>query len=142
MSLLVRDGSKSWSLDPQIPYVIIRKVDNLLTNTPTSMRIILGLIIPGFGLTAVLLALYGYAAWNVVSRRYLNRVSFRLLTYALVAQYVVHLHRDQLYTPHHASFVFGISYPMSALGRYPDWRCSLLLFLSNVRLLAFVQFGP
>ncbi|KAJ7807623.1 hypothetical protein B0H14DRAFT_3764004 [Mycena olivaceomarginata] len=93
MSLLVRDGSKSWSLDPQIP-----------------MRIILGLIIPGFGLTAVLLALYGYAAWNV---------------------YVVHLHRDQLYTPHHASFVFGISYPMSALGRYPDWRCSLLFFLSN-----------
>ncbi|KAJ7900968.1 hypothetical protein B0H14DRAFT_3738639 [Mycena olivaceomarginata] len=97
MSLLVRDGSKSWSLDPQIP-----------------MRIILGLIIPGFGLTAVLLALYGYAAWNVVSRRYLNRVSFRLLTYALVAH-----------------FVFGISYPMSALGGYPDWRCSLLLFLSN-----------
>ncbi|KAJ7807615.1 hypothetical protein B0H14DRAFT_3483098 [Mycena olivaceomarginata] len=93
MSLLVRDGSKSWSLDPQIP-----------------MRIILGLIIPGLGLTAVLLALYGYAAWNV---------------------YVVHLHRDQPYTPHHASFVFGISFPMSALGGYPDWRCSLLLFLSN-----------
>ncbi|KAJ7364585.1 hypothetical protein DFH08DRAFT_798914 [Mycena albidolilacea] len=82
------------------------------------MRIILGLIIPGVGLTAVLLALYGYAAWNVVSRRYLNR-------------YVVIYIAINPYTIHHASFVFGVSFPMAALGGYPDWRCSLLSFLSN-----------
>ncbi|KAF7340508.1 hypothetical protein MSAN_02122200 [Mycena sanguinolenta] len=49
---------------------------------------ILGLIIPGVGLTSILLSLYGYTAWKPVSRWYLDRVSFRLLTYALVAQYV------------------------------------------------------
>ncbi|KAJ7712119.1 hypothetical protein B0H14DRAFT_3524178 [Mycena olivaceomarginata] len=77
-------------------------------------RVILGLIIPGLGLTTALLALYGYAAWKVVSRRYLDRVSFRLLTYALVA----HL-------------VFGVSFTMATVAGYPGWRCSLSSFLTN-----------
>ncbi|KAJ7212631.1 hypothetical protein GGX14DRAFT_697039 [Mycena pura] len=50
-----------------------------------SRALILGLIIPGFVLTVALLAMYGYAAWNLTSRPHLNRVSFRLLVYALVA---------------------------------------------------------
>ncbi|KAJ7208220.1 hypothetical protein GGX14DRAFT_698017 [Mycena pura] len=52
-----------------------------------SRALILGLIIPGFVLTVALLAMYGYAAWNLTSRPHLNRVSFRLLVYALVAQF-------------------------------------------------------
>ncbi|KAF7360856.1 hypothetical protein MSAN_01115000 [Mycena sanguinolenta] len=52
---------------------------------PIVTHIILGLIIPGVGLTTLVLSLYAYAAWKPVSRRYLDRVSFRLLTYALIA---------------------------------------------------------
>ncbi|KAJ7836245.1 hypothetical protein B0H14DRAFT_3705337 [Mycena olivaceomarginata] len=98
MSLSLRDRSESdRSLDPQI-----------------SRRVILGLVIPGLGLSTALLALYAYASWKVVSRRYLDRVSFRLLTYALVA-----------------NFVFGVSFTTTALAEYPDWRCSLSSFLTN-----------
>jgi hypothetical protein len=75
-------------LKEKVQYVAIHEVERLLTNPPTSLRVILGVIIPGLGLTTALLALYGYAAWKVVSRRYLDRVSFRLLTYALIAQCV------------------------------------------------------
>ncbi|KAJ7671088.1 hypothetical protein B0H17DRAFT_1209142 [Mycena rosella] len=49
---------RSWSPDTQI-----------LT------RVIVGLMTPGFGLTVVLLALFKYAAWNPVSRRYVDRLS-------------------------------------------------------------------
>ncbi|KAJ6505181.1 hypothetical protein C8R45DRAFT_1181228 [Mycena sanguinolenta] len=92
--------SRSWSPDPQI-----------------FTHVVLGLIVPGVGLTTVLLTLYGYAAWNPVSRRYLDRVSFRLLTYALVA----HL-------------CFGISFTIAALAAYPGRGCPLLSFLSNLTL--------
>jgi uncharacterized membrane protein len=116
-------------------------VDRLLMNPPISPRLILGLLIPGLVLTAALLALFGYAAWNVVSRRYLDRVSFRLLTYALVVQCVNLPHRDQLYTTHHASLIFGVSFAMNTLGGYSDWRCSFLAFTTNVRLFAHVHFS-
>ncbi|KAF8145465.1 hypothetical protein K438DRAFT_1991758 [Mycena galopus ATCC 62051] len=91
---------RSWSPDPHI-----------------CTQVILALIIPGVGLTATLLALYGCAAWNPVSRRYLDRVSFRLLTWALVA----HL-------------VFGILFTVGALTAYPGWRCALLSFVTNMSL--------
>ncbi|KAJ7305590.1 hypothetical protein DFH08DRAFT_976161 [Mycena albidolilacea] len=97
MLISLRTRSDSWSLDPRI-----------------YSRVILGLIIPGSGLTTALLVVVGYAAWNIVSRRYLDRVSFRLLTYALVA----HL-------------IFGVSFAMATLARHPDWRCSLLSFVTN-----------
>ncbi|KAJ7871002.1 hypothetical protein B0H14DRAFT_2725211 [Mycena olivaceomarginata] len=70
-------GLRSWSPDTQI-----NKHD------AARKRVTLGLIIPGLGLTMVLLALCGYAAWNPVSRRYLDRVSFRLLIYTQVANLV------------------------------------------------------
>ncbi|KAF7340507.1 hypothetical protein MSAN_02122100 [Mycena sanguinolenta] len=85
---------------------------------PMFTQIVLGLIIPGVGLTAVLLSLYGYAAWKPVSRRYLDRVSFRLLTYALVA---------------HLSF--GITFTIGALTSHPGRQCALLPFFSNSSLL-------
>ncbi|KAJ7852798.1 hypothetical protein B0H14DRAFT_3865982 [Mycena olivaceomarginata] len=102
MSLSLRDRSESnWSLNPQI-----------------SLRVVLGLMIPGLGLTAALLSLYGYAAWKAVSRRHLDRVSFRLLTYALVA-----------------NFVYGVSFTMNTLAGYPGWRCSFSSFLVNSSLM-------
>ncbi|KAJ6468229.1 hypothetical protein C8R45DRAFT_1017973 [Mycena sanguinolenta] len=98
MSLPLR--SRSWAPDPQL-----------------YTRVILGLGLPGVALTAVLLGLYGYAAWNPVSRRYLDRVSFRLLTYALVS----HL-------------CFGVFFIVGALTAYPGRRCALLAFISNSTL--------
>ncbi|KAJ7841179.1 hypothetical protein B0H14DRAFT_3457613 [Mycena olivaceomarginata] len=99
--MLVSLRARSESLDPQV-----------------YPRLILGLLIPGLVLTTALLALFGYAAWNIVSRRYLDRVSFRLLTYALV----VHL-------------IFGVSFAMNTLGGYSDWRCSFLAFTTNLSLI-------
>ncbi|KAJ7324028.1 hypothetical protein DFH08DRAFT_817500 [Mycena albidolilacea] len=99
MLISLRARSESWDLDPRI-----------------YPRVILGLIIPGLGLTIVLLALFGYAAWNIVSRRYLDR-------------YVDP--RNHVYATHHASLVFGVSLSFSSLGGYTDWRCSLLSFLTN-----------
>ncbi|KAJ7323849.1 hypothetical protein DFH08DRAFT_1028650 [Mycena albidolilacea] len=96
--MLVPLRAKSESLDPRI-----------------YPRLILGLLVPGLVLTTALLALFGYAAWNIVSRRYLDRVSFRLLAYTLV----VHL-------------IFGVSLAMSILGGYSDWQCSLLYFTTNL----------
>ncbi|KAF7340515.1 hypothetical protein MSAN_02123000 [Mycena sanguinolenta] len=85
---------------------------------PMSNQVLLGLIIPGGGLTTVLLGLYGYAAWKPVSRRYLDRVSFRLLTYALVA----HL-------------CFEIIFTIIVFTAHPGRQCALQSFFSNFSLL-------
>ncbi|KAJ7649583.1 hypothetical protein B0H17DRAFT_1102218 [Mycena rosella] len=77
----------------------------------------LGLILPGLGLTLILLALYAYAAWYPVSRRHLDRVSFRLLVYALLA-----------------NLTFGIAFPIVNLAPAPGWRCGFLAFLINLSL--------
>ncbi|KAJ6505172.1 hypothetical protein C8R45DRAFT_1069985 [Mycena sanguinolenta] len=92
--------SRSWSPDPRF-----------------RTHLALGLLIPGIGLTTALLTLYGYAAWNSVSRRYLDRVSFRLLTYALVA----HLG-------------FAILFTFGTLTASPGRRCTLVSFLCNLTL--------
>ncbi|KAF8191049.1 hypothetical protein K438DRAFT_1970790 [Mycena galopus ATCC 62051] len=81
-------------------------------------RVIVGLMTPGFGLTVILLALFQYAAWNPLSRRYVDRVSFRLLTYALMA----HL-------------VFCVTFPVSSLIVHPGWACDLLTFITNLSLM-------
>ncbi|KAF7360857.1 hypothetical protein MSAN_01115100 [Mycena sanguinolenta] len=85
---------------------------------PIFTRIILGLIIPGVGLTTLVLSLYAYAAWKPVSRRYLDRVSFRLLTYALIAH-----------------ICLGISFAVGALKAHPGRQCAFLPFFSNLSLL-------
>ncbi|KAJ7623994.1 hypothetical protein B0H17DRAFT_1340460 [Mycena rosella] len=88
-------------------------------STETYARAILGLIIPGLTVTTALLTLCGYAAWNPVSRRYLDRVSFRLLIYALVA----HL-------------FFGITLMVASLMPVsPGWGCDFLFFSSNLCLM-------
>ncbi|KAJ7482642.1 hypothetical protein FB451DRAFT_1235787 [Mycena latifolia] len=93
--------AQTWSPNPQI-----------------FSQVILGLVIPGVILTTVLLILYGYAAWNPVSRRYLDRVSFRLLVYALGT----HL-------------VFGIVNAVSTLKPSAGWSCGLLAFITNLSLM-------
>ncbi|KAJ7687609.1 hypothetical protein B0H17DRAFT_1069658 [Mycena rosella] len=79
----------------------------------------LGLILPGLGLTLVLLALFVYAAWYPVSRRHLDRVSFRLLVYALFA-----------------NLTFGIAFPIINLAPAPGWH-AVSLFFWLILVLAF-----
>ncbi|KAJ7267038.1 hypothetical protein B0H12DRAFT_1099286, partial [Mycena haematopus] len=60
-------------------------------HTPTSFDahisdLIMALAIPAIVFILLILGAYAWAAWNPVSRPYLNRVSFRLLVYALIAK--------------------------------------------------------
>ncbi|KAJ7639955.1 hypothetical protein DFH06DRAFT_1430524 [Mycena polygramma] len=80
-------------------------------------RLLLGLLVPGVTLTTGLLILYAYVAWNPVSRRYLDRVSFRLLVYALLG-----------------NLVFAVTLALSTLWEFPHWRCSLIAFGVNLSL--------
>ncbi|KAJ7694752.1 hypothetical protein B0H17DRAFT_1329842 [Mycena rosella] len=88
-------------------------------STETYARTTLGLVISGLTVTTALLTLCGYAAWNPVSRRYLDRVSFRLLIYALVA----HLFFGITITP-------GSLMPVSS-----GWGCAFLIFSINLCLM-------
>ncbi|KAJ6530971.1 hypothetical protein DFH09DRAFT_1409646 [Mycena vulgaris] len=81
-------------------------------------QIILGLITVGLALTIVVLVLYAYVAWHPTSRRYLDRVSFRLLVYTLLA----HL-------------VFGITFPIGMINAHPGWACNLVSFIFNLSLM-------
>ncbi|KAJ6572389.1 hypothetical protein DFH09DRAFT_1152860 [Mycena vulgaris] len=49
----------------------------------------LGLLIPAVALSVLLLAGFAYLRWRPVSAPHLNRVSFRLLVYAMIANVVV-----------------------------------------------------
>ncbi|KAJ7710008.1 hypothetical protein B0H17DRAFT_250049 [Mycena rosella] len=62
-------------------------------HTPASIDyhindLVIRLIVPGLALTTFLLLAFAYLAWNRTSRSHLNRVSFRLLVYALLANIV------------------------------------------------------
>ncbi|KAJ7118291.1 hypothetical protein C8R44DRAFT_707703 [Mycena epipterygia] len=81
-------------------------------------QVILGLIIPGIIMTTALLILYGYTAWNPVSRRYLDRVSFRLLICALLA-----------------NLVFSIVMAIGTLKVSSGWSCGLLAFVTDLSLM-------
>ncbi|KAJ7618880.1 hypothetical protein DFH06DRAFT_1342454 [Mycena polygramma] len=65
-------------------------------SSPEQLRVIfrdveLGVAIPGVVLTVLLLAVIAYLQWNPVSRPHLDRVSFRLLVYALAGNLVLGL---------------------------------------------------
>ncbi|KAJ7908163.1 hypothetical protein B0H13DRAFT_2498654 [Mycena leptocephala] len=51
-------------------------------------NVVLAASIPGVTLSVLFLAAVAYLQWNPVSRPYLNRISFRLLVYALIANVV------------------------------------------------------
>ncbi|KAJ7187732.1 hypothetical protein GGX14DRAFT_702082 [Mycena pura] len=52
----------------------------------TILNQVSGVCIPGVALSVLLLAAVAYLQWNPASRPHLNRVSFRLLLYALIAK--------------------------------------------------------
>ncbi|KAF7341176.1 hypothetical protein MVEN_01852500 [Mycena venus] len=79
--------------------------------------LILGLGIPGTCLTFFVLCAYAFAAWHPVSKHHLNRVSFRLLVYALIANLIF------------GTFLIGTQ----AIG--PSTHCSFLGFLINLSLM-------
>ncbi|KAJ7895547.1 hypothetical protein B0H14DRAFT_2680759 [Mycena olivaceomarginata] len=81
------------------------------------VHVLVGLTIPGVALAAILLTIFAYAAWNPISRKHLDRVSFRLLVYALSA-----------------NLIFGIVYCMATLSASPSWTCDLISALMNVSL--------
>ncbi|KAJ7895553.1 hypothetical protein B0H14DRAFT_2680806 [Mycena olivaceomarginata] len=81
------------------------------------VHVLVGLTIPGVALTATVLTISAYAAWNPVSRKHLDRVSFRLLVYALLA-----------------NLIFGIVYCMATLSASPTWTCGLISALMNMSL--------
>ncbi|KAJ6522266.1 hypothetical protein B0H19DRAFT_1277437 [Mycena capillaripes] len=83
-------------------------------------RVVLGLMIPRISLTAALLILFGYAALSPASRRRLDRVSFRLLVYALVA-----------------NLVYGVTFLIGTISARPGprWTCDLLAFFTNLSLM-------
>ncbi|KAJ6537753.1 hypothetical protein B0H19DRAFT_1382463 [Mycena capillaripes] len=80
--------------------------------------LILGLGIPGTSLTFLVLCAYGFAAWHPSSKPHLNRVSFRLLVYALVA-----------------NFIFGVTFIIGTESSGPSGYCSLVAFLINLSLM-------
>ncbi|KAJ7082652.1 hypothetical protein B0H15DRAFT_993450 [Mycena belliarum] len=75
---------------------------------------ILGIMIPGTFLTLLLLSGYAYAAWRPVSRSSLNRVSFRLLVYALIA-----------------NIIYSVAFIKGVVFSGPDTRCGHVIFLVN-----------
>ncbi|KAJ7808800.1 hypothetical protein B0H14DRAFT_2868808 [Mycena olivaceomarginata] len=82
----------------------------------------LGLGIPGLIFACIVLCAYGYAAWHPVSRRHMNRVSLRLLAYALVA-----------------NLIFGIANiiqnTVQSSSAYPSGWCSYLVWMTQLSLI-------
>ncbi|KAJ7057381.1 hypothetical protein C8F01DRAFT_1086417 [Mycena amicta] len=85
-------------------------------------RVLFGLLVPGAGFTTILLCLCAYAAWKPVSRKHLDRVSFRLLVYALLAQYTLVFF-----------LVFCFTFP--TINPRPGLGCTLRAFFANGSLL-------
>ncbi|KAF7344111.1 hypothetical protein MVEN_01700900 [Mycena venus] len=82
------------------------------------VALILSVMVPGVFLTFTVLCAYAYTAWHSVSQQHLNRVSFRLLVYALIA-----------------NFVFGIAFVIGTLSSAPSMGCSFVAFLVNLSLM-------
>ncbi|CAK5277841.1 unnamed protein product [Mycena citricolor] len=81
--------------------------------------LVLGLTIPGTVFAFLVLCAFAYVAWNPISRVHMNRVSLRLLVYALVA-----------------TCIFGAAYCMGTeFGRHPSPQCDFSVFLMNISLL-------
>ncbi|KAJ7636286.1 hypothetical protein FB45DRAFT_906303 [Roridomyces roridus] len=81
-------------------------------------KVILGVTISGIALSVAVLVACGYLAFFRSARTHLDRVSFRLLVYALVSH-----------------VIFGMLGPVDLLYVFPGWQCSLLAFLLNFNLL-------
>jgi hypothetical protein len=114
-------------------YLEPERVNSILTNHGVSTRVILVLIISKMGLITTLLALYGYAARKTVSRRYLDRVSFRQLVYTgstvRPASYAV------ISATNRPSLLFDVSFLTRAPIAGPGRHCALVSFTTDVNRL-------
>ncbi|KAJ7615377.1 hypothetical protein FB45DRAFT_243208 [Roridomyces roridus] len=81
-------------------------------------KVILGVDMAGLALSVGVLAACGYLSFFHSSREHLDRVSFRLLVYALVSH-----------------VIFGIVLLIDCFYAFPGWHCSLLAFLINFNIL-------
>jgi hypothetical protein len=77
-----------------------------------------GCALPGMVLSFIVLCAYGFVAMKPRVRPYLDRVSFRLLTYAMVT-----------------NIAFGIAFVLTAWLVGPSAGCSFIAFLTNTTLL-------
>ncbi|KAJ6539887.1 hypothetical protein DFH09DRAFT_1368687 [Mycena vulgaris] len=59
--------------------------------------VMLGVAITGVALSVLLLAAFAYLAWNPISRPHLNRVSFRLIVYAIISKYAAVIFSLQIF---------------------------------------------
>ncbi|KAJ7138190.1 hypothetical protein C8R44DRAFT_976014 [Mycena epipterygia] len=82
--------------------------------------LMIGLASAGLALTAIVLLAFAYTAWNRTSRRHLNRVSFRLLVYAM-------------YTASSMMFA-GSLLPIPAITG-PSGACTFAAFAGNITLM-------
>ncbi|KAJ6537671.1 hypothetical protein B0H19DRAFT_372831 [Mycena capillaripes] len=93
----------------------------------------LGVSIPGVALSILLLAGIAYLQWHPVSRPHLDRVSFRLLVYALVANLVfgTMMFPDMKETTPGCSFVafLGVTSPLFSATIFCCMALNLLLVL-------------
>ncbi|KAJ7082678.1 hypothetical protein B0H15DRAFT_952386 [Mycena belliarum] len=94
--------------EPHVPGNFDNHIGTLF-NVPT---------ITGLCLTFLILCGFAYTALRPASRHHLNRVSFRLLTYALLA-----------------NLVYGGSFMYTAKSLGPSTTCSFTVFLINVSML-------
>lgn len=97
-------------------------LDSLHNFTPADNRLIsvtmLSFTMPGLVLSSLVLVAFAYVAWKPVSRPYLDRVSFRLLTYAIIA-----------------NINFGVAFILTAWLTGPSRGCSFVAFLTNASLI-------
>jgi hypothetical protein len=97
-------------------------LNSLHNFTPADNKLIsvtmLGFTMPGIFLSVVVLIAFAFAAWKPVSRPHLDRVSFRLLTYAIIA-----------------NIFFGVAFILTAWLTGPSIGCSFVAFLTNTSLI-------
>ncbi|KAJ7909815.1 hypothetical protein B0H13DRAFT_2329957 [Mycena leptocephala] len=78
----------------------------------STQHVVLAASIPGVTLSVLFLTVVAYLQWNPVSRPHLNRISFRLLVYALIA-----------------NVVFGSQMLVLVWMKEPSPGCSIVAFL-------------
>jgi hypothetical protein len=81
------DPHTTTAFDEHIGYAFHSSVNSISFHAQFYSRaLILSLMVPGVCLTFTVLCAYAYTARHPVSQQHLNRVSFRLLVYALIAK--------------------------------------------------------
>jgi len=97
-------------------------LNSLHNFTPADNKLIsvtmMSFTLPGIALSLIVLIAFAICALKPVSRPYLDRVSFRLLTYAIIA-----------------NIAFGVAFILTAWLTGPSIGCSFVAFLTNTSLI-------